>query len=412
MKALIKIVFLFFLISIFSSCGGKEDRMEQPSLTGTEADDTSFTEEEKKELIAAHNQFALEVYSYLNTENSDQNVFFSPYSLFTAMSMAHERNSDPANVKVQSTFRVPEDNTARRAAIADIYNRLNEQKTEYQLLTANAVWLGEHLQPEGFNEIKKYYGAEVFVTTPIHEVNEWIAGKTNDIFKNAVNRMPSAGWFTLINTVYFKGDWDKKFDKAKTKDEPFIVSDTQTAQVLLMNMTGNFNYMETETMQLLEMPYKGEELSMWIFLPKDYAGKKDTEGENSGSADLAALEKELMEGNLSEWREALSLSGETKVKVYLPRFTFKKDYNLTETLRPYSHILIDEIKHKTFIDVNEEGTEAAAVTAVYYTSSMTQSAVPVFRADHPFIFLIQERETGQILFMGKFAKPTKNQEVS
>ena len=423
MRVFSKIPLLFFLMFIFSSFGNQIIKGQSSTKTkSVRANNPVFSEKRKKKLVIASHQFALDVYSYLNTEKSGKNIFFSPYSLFIAMSMFYEGNG-PTNNKVKSVFRVPKDDNIRRAVIANIYNELNNPKAGHKLLTANAVWLGKGVQPEMFNTIKKYYGAEVFITTPIKKINKWIAKKTMDIFKDVVKRAPPPGGISLINTIYFKGDWKYKFEKAKTREESFIISETQNVKVPMMNMTGTFNYMETETMQLLEMPYKGEELSILIFLPRDFAGKsknkatgkqgasrafkKLTSLDNASMAskgDLAALEKELTEANLTRWRKALSKK--RKLRVYIPKFTFKKDYNLTQTLRPYSHPLIDKIIHEAFVDVNEEGTEAAAVTVIT-TKSMRQSLPPVFRADHPFIFLIQERETGQILFIGKFVSPDK-----
>ena len=415
------IIFLFSLSFIFSSCrsetrlpsvgdDGKDTVSEEEFI---KADDTGVTEEGKTQLVTANNQWALDLYSYLNSESSDKNMFFSPYSLFTAMAMVYEGAGGQTADEIQSVFHFPEDHTLRRAAIAYFYNQLNKPKEEYQLLTANAVWLKMDLTSNIFNELQRYYRAEMFVKTPAQQVNQWIERKTKGKFKNVVQD-PGGPGLDLINTIYFKGDWEDAFEEDHTKEETFTVNEQKTVQVPMMQITKSFNYLETETMQALEMPYKGEELSMLIFLPKGHAGQP-IEG-----ADLVSLEKELTEDNLNQWRKSLKRKS---VEVHIPKFTFEKDYKLAKTLGPYmpsafedgadfsgfaKGLFIAEIIHKSFIDVNEKGTEAAAVTVVMLKESAAYYPESVlFIADHPFVFLIQEQKTGQILFMGKIIDPTE-----
>ena len=414
------IIFLFSLSFIFSSCRN-ETRLPSVGDNGKDpvnveesikADDTGVTAEGKIRVVAANNQWALDMYSYLNSESSDKNIFFSPYSLFTAMAMVYEGARGQTAKEIQSVFYFPEDHTLRRAAIAYFYNQFNRPKKEYQLLTANAVWLKMDLALNIFNELQRFYRAEVFVKTPAQQVNQWIERKTKGKFKKVVEDSGAPG-LDLINTIYFKGDWKDAFEEAHTKEETFTVNEQKTVQAPMMQTTKSFNYLETETMQVLEMPYKGEELSMLIFLPRGFA-KNPVEG-----ADLASLEKELTQHNINQWRQNLERKS---VEVHIPKFTFEKDYKLAETLRPYmpsafsradfsgfaQGLFIDEIIHEAFIDVNEKGTEAAAVTVVGMKLSAAYYPEPVlFRADHPFIFLIQERTTGQILFMGKIIDPTE-----
>ena len=420
----------------------KKEKSNKLKVDFKKADDTGVTEEGKKAIVSANNKFALNLYSYLSSENPNKNIFFSPYGIFTAMAMTYEgANGQTAN-EIQSVFDFPKNNNVRRSAIANIYNRLNKPKTEYQLLIANALWIQGNLQSRIFKEIQKYYGAKVFINTLAEKINQWIEHKTMNKFKNVVQDCKSTNeescGLSLINTIYFKGDWNQKFDKSNTKKKPFIISKKEKVKVPMMNMTESFNYKETETMQMLEMSYKGEELSMLVLLPKDFPGKskrkksrkqksKTNTKKKLDKANLISFEKTLTEKNLKEWRENLF---KNEVEVYIPKFTFKKNYKLSETLKRYMPLAFDEKKadflkftenikkkekqnlyiediiHKSFIDVNEEGTEAAAVTVV----AMRQTASvppppPIFKADHPLIFLIQERETGQILFIGKVVNP-------
>lgn len=445
------ITLIFFLIGLLISCVNKNNKKETYSLTDLEkhkpnspnakfekADDTGVTEEGKKLITSANNKFALNLYSYLNSENSNENIFFSPYSVFTAMAMTYEGANGQTAKEMQSVFYFPTDNKVRRPAIANIYNLLNAPKEGYRLLTANALWIQENLKSKMFKEIQKYYGARVFIKTSAKKVNQWIEHKTMNKFKNVAQECQPTSielcGLSLINAIYFKGDWKQKFEKANTKKIPFIINEKEEVKVPMMNMTKSFNYMETETMQMLEMPYKGEKLSMLVLLPKNFPGKPKKRDKRkkavknttkSMKADLVSLEKALTEKNIKQWRDALLPE---EVEVYIPKFTFKKNYELSKTLKQYMPSVFDENKadfakfaenrkkeelnlyikdiiHKSFIDVNEEGTEAAAVTVVQMRSASVPLPPPIFKADHPFIFLIQERETGQILFIGKVVNP-------
>ena len=420
----------------------KEEQSNRLEVKFKKAVDTNVTEEGKKEIISANNRLALNLYAYLSSENPNKNIFFSPYGIFTAMAMAYEGASGQTANEIQSVFYFPEDHNVRRPAIAYIYNQLNEPKTGYKFLTANALWIHENLQSKIFNEIQKYYGAEVFTNTSARKINEWIEYKTMNKFKNVVKECHPTNnelcGLSVINTIYFKGDWKQKFKKSKIKKKLFIIGEKEKVKVPMMNMTKTFNYMEIETMQMLEMPYKGEKFSMLILLPKDFPGKsKKKENHMKKSvadttkhierAGLISLEKALTEENLRAWRKTLFRK---KVKVYIPKFTFKKKYNLSNTLKrhmplafdkkkanfkkfaeniekPEQNLYIKDIIHKSFIDVNEKGTEASAITTISLGLTSIPPPPPIFKADHPFVFLIQERETGQILFVGKVVNPKK-----
>lgn len=448
-----KIIKYIFLVCLLIPGLKSYTKTKDTKIAFKKADDTGVTEKQIKHLIKASNQFALKLYSYLSSKNPDKNMFFSPYSIFTAASMAYEGSGGQTADEIRSTFYFSKNHITRRLAIANIYNQLNSSKADYQLLTGNALWIQENLQSKIFNDIQKYYGAKVFINTPAKDINRWIENKTMNKFKNVIqdcepteNRLCG---LSLINTIYFKGDWAQKFKKTKTRKKPFIVNSEKKVRASMMNMTESFNYMETKTMQLLEMPYKGEELFMLILLPKDFEGmskknfdsskismnskatdsnslKADTT-KNLKKSDLAFLETKLTEKNLNQWRNTLR---KREVEIHIPKFTFKKNYDLSETLKPHMPLAFDQKKadfsafdenlkkknfnlyikniiHKSFIDVDEEGTEAAAVTSVAFRTLASIPPPPaVFKADHPFIFLIQDRKTGYILFIGKVADPT------
>ena len=435
------VVFIFLCFGQTISCANKENTEKTTvmlNLKKEKSNDIDSIKKAQKAVVSANNKFALNLYSYLNSENSNENIFFSPYGVFTAMAMTYEGANGQTAKEMQSVFHFPTDNKVRRLAIASIYNLLNAPREGYRLLTANALWIQKNLKSEMFKEIQKYYGAKIFLKTSAKKVNQWIEHKTMNKFKNVVTDCQSTSvelcGLSLINTIYFKGDWKQEFKKSNTRKKLFIISNEETVKVPMMSMTKSFNYMETETMQMLEMPYKGEKLSMLVLLPKDFPGKPKkrnnrtktvTNTTRSMRANLVSLEKVLTEENLKQWKDALLPE---EVEVYIPKFTFKKNYKLSKILKQYmplafnekkadfskfaenirkeeQNLYIKDIIHKSFVDVNEEGTEAAAVTVVQMGVTSVPPPPPIFKADHPFIFLIQERETGQILLIGKVVNP-------
>jgi serpin B len=218
--------------------------------------------------------------------------------------------------------------------------------------------------------------------------------------------------FVLTNTIYFKGAWSNVFEKSATSNQDFKVNPNKSIKVQMMRQTDWFNYAETDDLQVLELPYKGQKLSMVILLPK--------------SDDLKSVENQLSSEKLGQLRGNLSTK---RVDISIPKFKFTTSYILNDNLQEIGmssafsgnadfsgitgdrNLFIGTAIHKAYIDVNEEGTEAAAATGIGMvgTSMPHQEPPPIiFRADHPFIFLIQETQTGNILFMGRVANPAES----
>ena len=389
--------------------------IQQPQL----ADDSGATPQGIASHSDANDQFALEFYSNIRG-SEDGNIFYSPYSISTALSMTYEGARGETADEIQSVFHFSENDSERRSSAAAIYNQLNQWDSEYQLNTANALWIQEDYPVfDGFKEtVEDYYVGKASNVDFMRDteqarqtINSWVEQKTNykikDLFPQGT--LSDMTRLVLTNAIYFKGTWVKQFDKAKTMDEDFRISSDQTVKVPMMRLTGDeaeFNYFEDEELQMLEMLYEGDDLSMIILLPKDDS--------------LESLEESLTTQNLNEWR---SQSREQRVNVYMPRFTFESKYILNENLKEMGmptafnpaaadfsgiadveQLYIGLVIHQAFVDVNEEGTEAAAATGV----GMDLTSMPMvkeFRADHPFIFIIQERETGNILFLGRVMDP-------
>jgi len=381
-------------------------------------------------VVNANNQFAFELYSQYKSQ--DGNIFFSPYSISTALAMTYEGARGKTAEEMQAVFHFPQDDNARRVGFAAIYNEINKKDKKYNLSTANALWAQKDYKFLGsyFNLIQTYYGGNVtnldFVGDAENSritINKWVEEQTNHKIKDIIppGVLNSLTRLVLTNAVYFKAKWFIPFLN-ETTDQDFRVSAGNAIKVKMMSLYGSgvkasdgeivpirFNYAETEKAQILELPYQGNETSMLILLPK---------GDN-----LQDIEQSLTADKLYEWRSMLK---ETKLDgVYLPRFKFETKYFMPETLKRMGmkkafdpseadfsgmdgtrNLYISDVIHQAFIDVNETGTEAAAATVVVMTLTMAPGEPKVFRADHPFIFIIQQRDTGNILFMGRVADPT------
>jgi serpin B len=393
-----------------------------PALPKT--DDIKATQVDIKNIVKANNRFALEFYADLKNREVGKNIFFSPYSISTALAMTYEGSRGKTADEIRSVFHFPENPNLRRQSVAAVYNLLNREDAKHKLHTANALWAQKDYQllNEFTEVVEKYYGGKVTnvdfagaTEEARRMINSWVEDQTNnkikDLFpKNSLNPLTR---LALTNAIYFKGNWVKQFEKNQTRDEDFRVSETKKVKVPMMRRTDRnamFNYAETENLQILEMLYEGKELSMLVLLPKNHT--------------IKSLEESLTVENLNQWKNVLE---KQRVDVYIPKFTFDSKYFLNENLKemgmPLAFIppnqsegadfsgisgekdlYIQLVVHQAFIDVDEEGTEAAAATGVGI-GIVSIEIVPVFRADRPFIFLIQERETGIILFMGRVVNP-------
>jgi len=392
---------------------------DQPPQT----DDTGSTPSGIQQVVNANNQFAFDLYSKYKDDPKykDANIFFSPYSISTALAMTYEGAKGQTANEMKSVFHFPESDILRPNSAA-IYNNINKKDKPYKLMTGNALWAQYDYQflEEYFSRVEQYYGGKVanldFKQEPEKSrqtINSFIEQQTNNKIRELLPKNPpvikSDTRLVLTNAIYFKGDWVLQFDKSKTREADFKVTPTQSVKAQMMTLTGEkakFNYAETENLQILEMPYKGEELSMLVLLPK--------EGTSEEFEESLTLEK------LNEWKNSLQ---ERRIDVYMPKFKFETKYFMNEDLKAMGmptafsmaadfsgmtgsqDLFIDHVIHQAFIEVNEEGTEAAAATAVIMAEKAIMSEF--FRADHPFIFIIQEKETGNILFMGRMGDPTQ-----
>jgi serpin B len=379
------------------------------------ADDSNATSEGVAQVVNGSNQFAFDFYKQI--ENGDENIFFSPYSISVAMAMIYEGARGNTSDEMRAVLHFLEDDDVRRSAFAWLYNNLNKNK-DYLLSTTNALWAQEGYKflDEYFDLMGKYYMGKITNLDFISEteesrvtINTWVEENTNGKIKDMIPKgsIHDLTRLVLTNAIYFKGTWLKQFDKSDTKDRDFKVDQDNTIKVPMMSIKEErFNYASAPGFQILEMPYKGEKLSMLILLP--YEGNMDY------------LEDSLTLENLSYWRNNLY---QRSMDIFIPKFKFETKYDMKETLIDMGMITaftplvpdfsgidgtndlyLDFVFHQGFVEVNEKGTEASAATS---GGTAATGIPPTFNADHPFIFLIQEMETGNILFMGRVSDPSK-----
>ncbi|MBU1200928.1 MAG: serpin family protein [Nanoarchaeota archaeon] len=385
-----------------------------------EMNDVGSTLEGVNSVVNANNQFAFDLYSQY--KSGEENIFFSPYSISAAFAMTYEGARDDTADEIQKVFYLQKDDTMRRSSFAKIYNDINKGNKDYKLSTANALWAQKDYAflDEYFEVIGQHYGGKVtnldFVGKTEESrqtINRWVEDETNDKIKDLipVGALDSMTRLVLTNAIYFKGDWTKQFEKKNTRDEDFRVNQGLIVKAPMMSLTGKeakFNYTETDDVQVLEMAYKGGDLSMIVILPK--------------TDDLEIIEESIDATKVVEWKGLLR---EQRVDVYFPKFKFETTYSMAETLANMGmptaftdsadfsgmtgkkDLMISKVIHKAFVEVDEKGTEAAAATAIIMqvTSIQNPTPIPIFRADHPFIFLIQDKATGEILFLGRVSDP-------
>ncbi len=404
----------------------KKKKKPKPAPAGAVKPGTTPAKEmpvtsDPKDAAAGNNRFAVSMLHQLGKSESG-NLFFSPYSIESALAMtslgARGTTLNEMNAALQFPGGIP-----HRAVAAQ--NALLNQKGErpYRLAVANALWgqQGLAFQPDFLNQSKEFYGAGLnqvdYRSNPEgarKTINDWVEKQTNSKITDLLPKgsVTSDMRLILTNAIYFKGDWANQFDKDSTNpNDTFQLATGGTTPVAMMNRTGNYKYFEGTGFQALTLPYKGNDLSLVVLLPRQANG-------------LPALEKSLTAETLTQWTTQGTVR---EVQVGLPKFKLTSSFSLGEPLKalgmalPFTpsadfsalcasdSLFISSVVHKAFVDVNEEGTEAAAATGVLMQTTAMRQPVPpvVFRADHPFLFVIRDNRSGAALFVGRVVNPGK-----
>lgn len=364
-------------------------------------------------LVESQTRFTLSLFHSLRTEETG-NLFFSPFSIHTALAMTLAGADGNTAREMEAALALPQEDPVTHHRFDLLYDKLisASRLSQQTLRIANAlVRVGGPLDADYLQRLTESYHAEIFPGN-LPEINQWVARQTEGKIPEILTGLDPDTVAVILNAVYFKADWAEAFDPDLTRPRPFSRTEADAVDVPTMFRKGQFALLENEHLRALRLPYQHERFDMVLMLP----------GKRFG---LSELEEKLDAPFLSQQLGALDNTPLREVSLYLPRMKMETEYNLIPALQqlgmreafdaqkadfrgmgwPPGALWIGQVVHKAFLEVNEEGTEAAAATAVAMVTRAMPAPPPVFHADQPFLFFIRESETGTVLFMGRLADP-------
>jgi serine protease inhibitor len=391
-------------------------------LTGNSGDDEISVTEKTARLIKAENDFGFELFQNIyDYETEYPNIMVSPLSVSLALAMTYNGANGQTKTDMEKTLKVhgltPED---INASYHDLVEALKSLEPKVQLEIANAIFYREDFNVKNdFITINQhYYNAEV---TPLDfgaeeaaldTINGWVADHTNQKIKTILDRITRDHVMFLLNAIYFKDIWQKKFNEESTEKLPFYLENGNIIQTETMQKLDTLPYMSNDLFSAIQLSYRQDNYNMYIILPEVERTLED-------------IIDELNDNNWNTWMD--SFQEKESVDIKLPRFKYKYEIKLNDVLsemgmeiaftngadftgiNPEGGLRIDYVKHKSFIEVNEEGTEAAAVTIVAIERSSVGPEKVYFHVNRPFMYVITEKDTGAILFMGTVKIPDREQ---
>jgi serpin B len=368
-------------------------------------------------LVSANTTFGFKLFAEVAKQDAGKNVFISPGSVGLALAMTYNGAVGETKAGMERALEIQGMNHAElNSAYAQLRQALESADPKVELNIANSLWArkGVTFNPDFIQRDKQFYGAEVTALdfgdpgAPA-TINSWVSDKTKGKINHIVDQIDAQSILFLINAIYFKGKWSIEFDKAKTKEDTFTTANQQK-RVPMMHQSGKYNYCEGKSFQAVSLPYGDGRASMYIFLPAQ-------------GTSLDEFQKSLTAANWESWMKQFA---QTDGSVAVPRFKVEYEVGLNDALKAlgmgiafdanradFSGIVqgserayISRVKHKTFAEVNEEGTEAAAVTSVEMrtTSARIQKTFEMV-VDRPFFCAIRDNKTGTVLFVGSITDP-------
>lgn len=368
-----------------------------------------------KKISQAHNAFGFNAIKLLAQEEGNKNVFISPSSIALALSMVYNGANGETKSAMQKTLQFENFDIATiNQESLDLINILKNPDSEIELFIANSIWAkqGVDFKKDFLDVVASYFKAEISTldfssSNAADTINSWVSKNTKGKIPTIVSPpIPDSMFMYLINAVYFKGSWTIKFDEKLTKDRDFTTADGTRKKHPLMQQYGDMPYLETKDFQSVSLPYgENKRFSMYVFLPKN----------------LGDFVQNLDQNKWNDWMKQYK---KTKGTILLPRFSMEYEKGLIPMLIKLGmgvvfqdgadltgigyDFKISEVKHKTYVDVNEEGTEAAAVTSiglVESTSVGTAKKTFYMEVNRPFFFAIRDSQTQEVLFMGTIQNP-------
>ncbi|MGE0128220.1 MAG: serpin family protein [Blastocatellales bacterium] len=368
-------------------------------------------------LAAASNAFGFDLFQQLQRQSANKNVFFSPLSVTLALAMTYNGAVGETKQAMQRALKIEGMNHAElNQSSAELLDALKSTDPKIELAIANSLWARRGVR---FNEAflernRKFYRAEISsldFSNPqsAATINRWVDASTKGKINKIVDRIDPRQVMFLINAVYFKGQWQKRFEKTGAQNQPFYLLGGQQKQTPMMSQSGDYLYYRSDKFQAVSLPYGKGGVSLYLFLPDQGSSMDD-------------LLKSL---SYQKWEELMKSFRNTPGDVKLPRFKLDYESTLNDPLkalgmsmaftpradfsgiREEGNLFISEVKHKAIVEINEEGTEAAAATSVgiQMNSARQPQQRFTFIADRPFLTAIRDSQTGAILFMGTVMEP-------
>ena len=409
-----KLFFYTGILSLLLAAGctsnGDEPKPEPPIV-----EPPMKVELKKAEKVTRDNAFTFDLLRAVRKHSKDANVFISPLSVSMALNMTLNGAVGATADEMRTALREAGYSTADINAYSrELREALLRADPKTTIGIANSIWYrqGATIKAPFIEANRTFYDAEVealdFTSpTAVSTINGWCARKTNNRIKKILEEIPSNAFMYLINAVYFKGTWKTRFEKKRTFSTTFRRADGSTQKVQMMSLKDTFRCASSDVCDYLEMDYGNHTFSMVIMLPKDGKTTRDV---------IAAMDGK-------KWAEAMQSLTLNKIRVLLPRFKAECEYKMHKQILPemgmklpfnpeladlsgmadVAGLCITSVIHKTFVQVDEEGTEAAAVTSVGVVAT-GESPLYLYRVDKPFLFVIREKSTGVILFIGEIGE--------
>ena len=372
-------------------------------------------------VVTANTKFGFNLFNEIRKTEQDKNIFISPFSVSLALAMTLNGAAGETEQAMTNTLQLQGlDSEAINVGYAGLRHTLLIADPKVTLAIANSLWTrqGVSFNQSFLQRNAQFFGAEISAldfTDPrtVETINQWVDTNTNGKITKILDEIDPAAVLFLINAIYFKGTWQREFDPSETQEGPFHLAKGDVKQVPMMRQERQYPYYRGENFQAISLAYGDGRMRMYIFLP-------------DGESDLNSFLENL---NAENWENWMSRFHGQDVSLVMPKFKLEYERNLNDTLKALGmdiafapnladfsrmapletlgvNLYIGEVLHKTFVEVNEEGTEAAAVTSVGVRATSVPPPPIPFTIDRPFFFAIRDNETKTVLFMGIVVEPT------
>ncbi len=412
LKIITASIVLVFILLLSVQCSA--DVVEVEKVSVEESD--KLADKVDKSLISANTGFGFNMFRELAAEDKDSNIFISPLSILLALAMTYNGAVGETSLAMGEALEFSGmDLEELNRGFRDLMVAIENADSDIDMAIANSIWLREGFKPEEdfVDRNEKYYGSEVKeldFSTPdaVDTINGWISDATREKIKKMLREIPPDVIMYLINAIYFKGTWTYEFDENLTVDEDFNLLDGSSKKVPTMVQRRDFKYFEGDDFSSVRLPYGQDKMAMYMILPDAGVG----------------VDTVLESFDGDTWNKITGSFSEIEVNIHMPRFKMEYGIKLLNTtlsslgmgiaFGPEADfsgiapdIFISRVLHKAVIEVNEKGSEAAAVTVVEMVESamIEEPELIEFIVDRPFFFVISDDRSGSILFMGKVVEP-------